>query len=186
MLDSLRKAEGALRTHRVLQRPPSNQRLAAGARAAARASMRGERPQPVAAVTKLELQPLPLSVLDRRAGYKGVPSTKGGIKFHRPLYNNHIVIHENYMILLYLYQLCRYCYSMEDVEAAKQSYYIALRHFLRWRSVLSASKVTKSFWRVISITLRLSERSAKQKGRPLCGTEPRSSLCDDRPLPLGV
>jgi hypothetical protein len=173
MLEALRMAESALSTHRVLQRPPPFLR-------------EGGVALPAAAHTKCELQPIQRAFYDRRAGKTEVPSMKTGIKFHRPMFNNLVVLNENYLVLLYLYQLCRYSYSMKDVKAAKQSYHIALRHFLRWRSVLSG-KVTKSFWRVISITLRLSESSAKQKGRPLCGTQPRlDNLLSARPIPLGV
>jgi hypothetical protein len=145
----LRKAKKSLRTYKVQQGYSKDRRpLRSPSRAC---------------VAKSDIRPFPPFVLDRRTK-SNVPSQKGwGIKFHKHYFNNQVVLNEHYMVLLRLYELCRYSFSLSDVRSATQTYHQVRRHFVYNKDVFAGSRTAKQFWRAISITLRFSKSSATRK-----------------------
>jgi len=171
---SLRKAKKAIRTHRVREPPgPSGpQRIK---KAAPVPKVPGT-PRPVRPY-RSEPGRISMKILDRRAGRHAPLRMRTGIIFRKHARYNIVILNEIYLCLVYTHQLCLNACTTGAVKAAKQTYHDVRRAFLRWSDVLGTSQVVKQFWRVISVTLRLSERSAMQKGLPLCGNDQDHQLC---------
>jgi hypothetical protein len=119
---------------------------------------------------KVEVGPVPLSILDRRAGrYNSLTKSKTGI----PVYESgkyHVDIVNNvYLACTYAYQQCYYAYrygstDSESLKIAKHFYYSLQRNLSRWNKILCSSNVVQRYWRVISMTFRIAKSDTKCRG----------------------
>jgi len=146
------------------------------------------RPSPV--LGKIEVGPVPMSILDRRRGKSVLPLRGSGIPIIKHTRSNVTMINNLWLSLTYMHQLSCIALRYGDtqpnlVSSAMQEYHFLRRKLLQWRSVLTHSVTVRQYWVVISLTMRLARSLAQQKGRPLCGNN-RDETLSHRPISLGV
>jgi hypothetical protein len=133
--------------------------------------------------------PVPLNVLDRRAGKSHtLPKVKTGIPIYEHGYYNVRLVNDVYLALVYAHQLCWTAYKYGDKEPdliriAKRSYHLLRRKLSLWDSVLCHSATVRQYWSIVSATLRIAQGAAKLRGRPLCGND--RVVLQQRPNTLG-
>jgi hypothetical protein len=148
------------------------------------------RPSPI--LGKIEVGPLPMKILDRRRSEKSILPLSGlsGIPISKHTRYNVTMINNLWLALITMHQLSCNAYNYGDlqpdiVRAAMREYHFLRRKLLQWGSVLCDSIVVRQYWTIISLTMRLAQSLAKQKGRPLCGIN-RDETLSHRPLSLGI
>jgi len=140
--------------------------------------------------TKCEVQGFRGEILKRSSRARPRVSERGGIKFQTQRFNDMILLHESFMLLLHAYQLCRDAYSIIEIRNAKHQYHRVRRYFSHWDDIYGDSTVVRRWLRVISIVMRSAQNAVKQPG---CSLRERQNFVLDpnaasavAPLPLGV
>lgn len=171
-MTAVRKADKAVKTYRKEGRP------------------NGHSLRPAGPIQRIEPGPVPLNILDRRAGLSHkLPRRGTGIPCKQVGWWSVELVNNVYLSLVYVHQQCWNAYrygntDRQSLKVAKRSYYLLQRHLLQWRDVLRHSRVVQQYWNVISTTLRFAEIGTKYRGRPLCGND--RDPFGDRPLSFGV
>lgn len=125
----------------------------------------------------VEVGPVPLSILDRRAGKShALPKARTGIQFYKHMQNNVELVQSTWTSLIYVHQLCWMAYRYGNTEpeslgSAKQQYYRLQRILFHKNSIFRSSIIVLRYWNVISVVLRFAQNVTKLRGSPLCGND---------------